>query len=227
MRYGALPEDLGPIKLSPAEMMFWLYCPILTPTSADAIVPSNLKQFWPILDAVMALEHQARGKYVYLTAKTLWVGGDHIGNRPGWHSDGFGTNDVNYIWYDRAPTEFLRGAFSLADDCDDAMAQMAVEATRATVTYFPNKHLLRLTPACVHRSPVHFEEGMRTFVKVSISPDRYNLEGNSINHGLAERWPLVPREVVRNHPVRADFVKADQTRLGPLNAGESSRAANK
>lgn len=204
--YGALPEDMGLLDLSPVEMMFWMYCPVRTPGS-HFVIPPNLERFKPILLA--AFNSEASGdsdRYVYLTAKTLWVGGDNIGNRPGWHSDGFGTDDINYIWYDRAPTEFIEDSFTLPGDCEDAMVAMTVRAAARPLVTYPDKHLLRLTPSCIHRSPVRFAEGMRTFVKVSISTERYNLEGNSINHGLIEHWPLVPREAVRNHPVRADYI---------------------
>lgn len=201
MRYGALPEDLGLIDLAPVEMMFWMYCPVKVPGRSIAI-PENLEQFRPLL--MRAWERDGfKDRYVYLTAKTLWVAGDYIGNRPGWHSDGFGTDDVNYIWYDRAPTEFYEDNFELPADCADSMTIMEQRAVRAKIITYPDKHLLRLTPEVIHRSPVGFKPGMRTFVKVSISKDRYNLEGNSINHGLGESWPLVPREPVRNHPARA------------------------
>ena len=116
MIYGDLPEDLGCVDISPVEMMFWMYCPVSTPKETT-VLPPNLRQFDPILDRVCArdTDRYADG-YVYLTAKTLWVSGDNIGNRPGWHSDGFGTDDVNYIWYDRAPTEFISDNFTLPDD---------------------------------------------------------------------------------------------------------------
>lgn len=202
MIYGALPDDLGLVDLSPVEMMFWLYCPISTPSEATTL-PDNLVQFRPIIDRVIADDPDRYcDSYVYLTAKTLWVSGDYIGNRPGWHSDGFGTDDVNYIWYDRVPTEFIKASFTLPADCADAMAEMAFEASMAAPYSFPDKHLLRLTPAVIHRSPVGFEAGLRTFVKVSISSERYNLEGNSVNHLLTERWPLLPRFAERNHPAR-------------------------
>lgn len=204
MIYGALPEDLGLIDISPVEMMCWLYCPIQTPREGLNL-PDNLLQFRPIIKAACDREGGSDlRKYVYITAKTLWVSGDNPGNRPGWHSDGFGTEDVNYIWYDRAPTEFLDASFTLPEDCADAMDRMELEACYAgnEIVTYPNKHLLRLTPAVVHRVAPSFEPGMRTFVKVSISKDRYNLEGNSINHGISERWPLVPRFSGRNHPAR-------------------------
>lgn len=209
MLYGDPPEDLGPIDLSPVEMMFWMYCPVLTPTSLLTI-PANLQQFAPIVRAALEREGDAIDeKYVYLTAKTLWVSGDNIGNRPGWHSDGFGSDDVNYIWYDRAPTEFITGAFSIPDDCTDAMKRMSEIASISGIVRYPGKRLLRLTPAVVHRSPERFEAGMRTFVKVSISANRYDLAGNSINHELAERWPLVARKLERNHPSSAKPAERD------------------
>lgn len=202
MIYGALPDDLGLIDISPTEMMFWLYCPISTPRECTTL-PENLVQFRPIIDRVKRDDVERYcSSYVYLTAKTLWVSGDYIGNRPGWHSDGFGTDDVNYIWYDHAPTEFYEGRFRLPDDCDDSMAIMEKLAHGRPIITHPAKHLLKLTPAVIHRSPVGFPTGMRTFVKVSISSERYNLEGNSVNHLLTERWPLLPRVAERNHPAR-------------------------
>ena len=204
MIYGALPADLGLVDISPVEMMFWMYCPIATPREMMA-VPANLRQFMPIIHAIEEYDYEAfAGRYVYLTAKTLWVSGDYIGNRPGWHSDGFGTRDVNYIWSDRAPTEFLHDHFELPADCPEAMEVMEERASRANaqIVTYPDRHLLRLDPRVIHRSPVGFAAGMRTFVKVSISPDRYDLEGNSVNHEIAERWPLRPRATDRNHPQR-------------------------
>lgn len=203
MIYGDLPEDLGLIDVSPVEMMFWLYCPVLTPTSILTL-PDNLQGFARLLHVALAREGEAlEGKYVYLTAKTLYVGEGADVNRPGWHSDGFGTNDVNYIWYDRAPTEFTQDSYELPDECEDAMMLMAYRAEQFPVITYPAKHLLRLTPSVIHRAPEGVAAGVRTFVKISVSPDRYNLAGNSINHRLGERWPMLEREEARNHPARA------------------------
>lgn len=200
MIYGGLPVDLGPIDIAPVEMMFWLYCPIATPREWLPM-PPNLEQFRPIVDAVAAYDYDhCAESYIYLTAKTLFVQPGCIGNRPGWHSDGFGTSDINYIWHDRAPTEFFSDAFHLPDDCADAMAIMAQRAAGQPIVTYPDKCLLRLDPSVIHRCPVNFEPGMRTFVKVSLSKDRYNLVGNSVNHGLRERWEMLPRTAERNHP---------------------------
>jgi hypothetical protein len=104
----------------------------------------------------------------------------------------------------------------LSDDCDESLRQMekigrfAEAYNHAGMRTYPDKHLLRLDNKVIHRSPVGFEPGMRTFVKVSLSHDRYNLKGNSINHLLPQtHWPLVDRQEVRNHPAtrEADFSK--------------------
>lgn len=204
---GCAPIDCGVVDIAPKEMMFWLYCPISIPGESRYLLPENLGPFAEIVSEVKAkFPDSFRRNYVYLTAKTLWVSGDYIGNRPGWHIDGYGTEDLNYIWADRAPTEFLIGAWDLSDDCNLSMAQMEA-ISREPKTYkaqkqtYPDKTLLLLDSSVIHRSPAKFEPGMRTFVKVSLSPDRYDLKGNSINHRLPEtHWPLVDRQVIRNHP---------------------------
>lgn len=216
---GSPPKDLGLVALTPTEMMFWMYLPVSEPGNMLALVPHNLRQFDPILAAVRA-DNPERwlDSYVYLTAKTLWVEGGYIGNRPGWHIDGYGTDDLNYIWSDRAPTVFLiqQNRWMLSEDCDESLKQMAkigryAEAYRHVgLRTYPDKHLLRLDNTVIHRSPVGFEAGMRTFVKVSLSYDQYNLKGNSVNHRLPEtHWPLVDRQEVRNHPAfkNSDYIK--------------------
>lgn len=213
MIYGNLPQDCGKIDISPKEMMFWMYLPIKVP-GGKITLPDNVKQFEPIVEAAIIHEHNTHmpfwhDLYIYLTAKTLWVTKGNIGNRPGWHSDGFGGDDVNYIWADRAPTDFIEDSFTLPDNCSDAMEIMTAHAEKRPLVHYPDKHLLRLDPSVIHRSPVDYEDGMRSFVKVSFSTERYNLEGNSINHLIGDLGPMVPREAVRNHPVRTDYVKLE------------------
>lgn len=204
--YGKLPDDLGLIELKPREMMFWMYCPISLPGMPAYVLPDNLKPFAEIVSAVKADDpYLFRDRYAYLTAKTLWVSGEYIGNRPGWHSDGFGTDDLNFIWSDRAPTEFIEAFVQLSQDCDTSMEQMEAlgnnEAEWGNLITYPDRHLLKLDERVIHRSPVSFYAGMRTFVKVSLSKERYDLMGNSLNHSLPESyWPMVERREQRNHP---------------------------
>lgn len=205
---GHLPTDLGLIDISPSEMMFWMYLPISVPGESFYHLPANLRQFAEIVTAVKEAEPEAfYARYAYLTVKTLWVGGDYIGNRPGWHIDGYGTDDLNFIWSDRAPTDFIQAMRNLSDDCDLSLKQMEIMGGVAellgAIVQYPDKHLLRLDNTVIHRSPVGCEPGMRTFVKVSLSKDQYNLKGNSVNHLLpSTHWPLVERETPRNHPAK-------------------------
>lgn len=204
MAYGQPPVDLGFVDLEPKEMMFWLYCPIKEPFYSSHFLPSNLTQYEPIVNKAKYDCGSGRwdNSFVYITAKTLYVTHENIGNRPGWHSDGFGTSDLNYIWYDRAPTEFLLGEFDLPEDCDESMVEMQAQSdnnVNQRMTY-PDKHLLKLDQSVIHRCPVRFEAGMRTFVKISVSGYPYDLEGNSVNPFLGEIFDKKPRKDSRNHP---------------------------
>lgn len=218
--YGRQPVDLGLIDLSPTEMMFWLYCPIKVP-GRSAVIPPNLAQFMPILDAVYHdhagdedAAYRWQNSYVYLTAKTLFVTANNPGNRPGWHSDGFMTDDLNYIWYDGSPTLFWEPLRLVQFTQDDRLSlwemRDAADPDVARHVTYPNKHLLRLDETVIHRVADVTKPGVRTFVKVSVSRDRYNLVGNSINHDLDLGWDYVGRSIDRNQPapgaVEKEFV---------------------
>lgn len=204
--YGNLPRGLGLIDLSPAEMMFWLYCPIKVPGTNSLVVPDNLVHFDPILDAVCA-EQDWFDRFIYITAKTLWVTPSYPGNRPGWHSDGFLTDDLNYIWYDSSPTVFFfdgEGYAFTADHADSLLEMDSLcEPRKSSHITYPVKHLLKLDQTVLHKVGTVFEPGVRTFVKISVSRHRYALKGNSVNHRLASDWEYDSRVVGRNCPIGA------------------------
>lgn len=200
MLVGNLPVNVGVIGKQFDEMLFWQYCPIKAP-GGNVKIPETLKQFYDIILAVKTHDPgEYYNSYVYLTAKTLWVSGDYIGNRPGWHIDGFGTDDINYVWADRAPTEFIAGEWHISDDCDISLQEMEELGGNNTIFTYPDQSLLRLDNTVIHRSPVGFEPGMRTFVKVSLSKNIYNLKGNSVNHLLDLDIRYEERQATRNHP---------------------------
>lgn len=204
--YGAAPRDLGEIDLSPTEMMFWLYCPISLPGLAHVVVPENLRQFRPIWEAVREDDPiRFRDSYVYLTAKTVWATPEAPGNRSGWHSDGFLTDDLNYIWCDANPTVFFeawtRHAFSADHAASLAEMDALCEESDFEHRTYPVKHLLRLDQTVLHKVNTNIAPGVRTFVKLSLSQHRYALQGNSINHRLAPDWQYQARSVERNCPV--------------------------
>lgn len=215
--YGTAPIDLGLIDLDPKEMLFWLYCPIKLANSYNIYIPDNLLQFQPIVDAVMADVDVSRWHrdYVYLTAKNVWTTPDNTAQRPGWHCDGFMTDDLNYIWQDREPTLFWEEPelVELAQDHTESMHAMETFARlfpEKQRTY-PLKHLLRLDQTVIHRVADFSGAGMRAFVKVSVSQHPFNLVGNSINHQLAPDWHYAHRSAERNPEVARQDDKAPST----------------
>jgi hypothetical protein len=215
--YGAAPKDLGRLDLDTAEMMFWLYLPIKMPGKRGDTLPAQLQKFDDVVEAVYKdVVHSFgmkrwRESYVYLSVKILHVTPDAPGNRPGWHSDGFLTDDLNYIWSDRNPTEFFLTdvPFAVAEDhalslshfediCDGAMIGGNFNERRVHAK--PN-HLYRLDQTNIHRVSLNVDSGKRAFIKVSVSDKPYAQLGNSINHDLpAHPRPSVERIAERNCP---------------------------
>jgi hypothetical protein len=217
--YGAAPKDLGELKLDTSEMMFWLYLPIKMPGTFLPELPENLRQYQHIVDrcmddVIMDDAINPRGdrwtqSYVYLSVKVLHVTPDAAGNRPGWHSDGFLTNDLNYIWADRNPTEFFIAdgvKLSVPEDHKESMATFefwadSVQHTRDRLEHAKVNHLYRLDQTVIHRVSLNVDSGKRAFVKVSVSDKPYVQLGNSINHLLPEHpRPSLARQAERNCP---------------------------
>lgn len=205
--YGTQPENLGLVDIDPTEMMFWMYCPIKRPDSEFFVLPPNLKQFAPLVLRVMrdALEcGRWHEHYAYITAKTLYVKPETPGNRPGWHSDGFMTDDLNYIWSDRNPTVFFCDDSLHAFSSDhvkslDEMNQLC-EPDSSKHFRYDAKHLMKLDQRVLHKVDTNITAGMRTFVKISVSKDVYALKGNSINHALPIAEVYQERGAERNCP---------------------------
>ena len=213
MRYdcGTAPIDLGPVNVPIQEMMFYLYLPVKFPKHSDinpSNVPDRLRPLWPLLAKLR--KEDIEDRYVYITAKRTFVSPGNMSNRPGWHCDGFGTSDVNYIWSDCVPTEYSVGDFELDHDDWLSMEQMAEQAPKNSLLRMPNKHLIRIDDRVVHRvAEGHNYTGLRTFVKVSCSRFKYNLVGNSHNHLIDYNWVMYDREAARNMEHNGDFVRED------------------
>jgi hypothetical protein len=196
------PFVLGSYEIDCRELMFVQYMPLAMPYQSPRI-PPNLRCFLPLVEAVVNLGRRGN-TYIYLTAKRLFVGPNCLGNRPGWHTDGFGTDDINYIWCDSLPTEFcVNQHFNLSDAHEASMRQMEDQAKPENIKTYPVGSLLRLDSAVVHRCARPVTEGYRTFVKISVSRERYNLVGNAHNYLFDYDWPMVERQAGRNHPVGA------------------------
>jgi len=210
MRYGGAPEEIGTFEIDCQEMMFYMYLPIKMIENLWIHVPEPLKVFQPLIDAVLKNEMKhIENKYIYITAKNIYATPDNVGNRAGYHSDGFGTDDINYIWTDKFPTVFCIQDFDLSTDCALSMHQMEDQADRDNEVRYPVNTLLKLDQGVIHRTPTIREGGMRTFVKISISEEKYNLKGNSHNYKMDYKWKMHDRTEVRNHPIapEKDYIK--------------------
>lgn len=206
--YGELPEVVGEfdIDVTDEEMCFVQYLPVYLPNSRELLLPPNLEWCRKLIVEAGYQEIVARGKegcYVYLTVKRVYGSG----NREGWHCDGFGSDDVNYIWYDCHPTEFLDpsylGLIRLSDDHKESMKEMneLISDVNDKVLY-PAKDLIRMTQSSIHRVNPEPCNQLRTFVKISFSDSKYNLKGNAHNYLLDYKWDMVERGSERNDPVQ-------------------------
>lgn len=199
MIYGAAPDIVGEICIPDCELTFTLYMPVRLAGEDLVSVPRYLDGYQALVDAALEYEGaRANGRYVYLTVKRLWVEPGCVGGRPGWHTDGFGTDDVNYIWADADPTEFCIQPFTLSDDHEVSMRQMEEQARAENIVAYNPIDLIRVDARHVHRCPVNPKPGYRTFARVSISRDRYDMIGNAHNYGLDYNWIMHPRGFVRN-----------------------------
>ena len=206
--YGLQPSYMGVVDLDVTEFMYWLYCPIKAPHTGFHI-PAQLEQFWPLVEKTLHVAYPK--EYIYITAKRLWVTPDSPGNRPGWHSDGFMTNDCNFVWSDSNPTLFWepQQCVDLTQDHKvslDEMHEYAENNPQEWKTY-PNKSLLFLDQYCIHRVADVKEAGMRTFVKISVSENKYDMEGNSKNEPITKDWKYTKRKPERNAPSSVEVAK--------------------
>lgn len=223
MSYGRAPELIAHMPdLDLREVMYYLYLPVFMnePQRAGRYLrlPPNVECLRELI-AVCADAEDVRNnryKYVYLSARKGWATPDNPLNRPGWHCDGFGTDDINYVWWKGPGTRFAIGDFGeISSDHEVSLKQFQHAIKRATFYGSPRiwierpaeGGLYRLDPYVVHATPLIDKPCWRQFVKVSFSNHRYNLENNSHNYLFDYDWPLTPREDVRNdtHKAQRDY----------------------
>lgn len=206
--YGELPKQIGTCEIECKEMMFYQYLPIKLSGDHMPIYEDRLKCFSDMIGTIGCDFIGAFGldryvsSYVYLTAKRMYQKGACSFNRPGWHSDGFMTDDINYIWYDNNPTVFNSTNFNLSMDDQLSIIEMAEQHDYKLNRTYDSNTILRLDQFNIHRVG-YTTEGMRTFVKVSFSKDKYDLIGNSRNYLLDYNWEMKPRKEERNIPQSA------------------------
>ncbi|GAB0156205.1 hypothetical protein CHRYSEOSP005_14690 [Chryseobacterium sp. Alg-005] len=206
--YGDLPKLIATDWdfVCAKEMMFYQYLPIKFPESQVLQIEKRLNVFLSLIAKIVTDFKDTYGKeefynsYIYLTAKRQYVSKEKPMNRPGYHSDGFMTDDINYIWSDRNPTIFNSTRFNLTLDDQLSLKEMQEQALPENEVTYPNYSILRLDQFNIHKVNENVEEGMRTFIKISFSKDKYDLEGNSHNYELDYNWEMKPRKKSRNIP---------------------------
>jgi len=209
------------------EFMHYLYLPVrLKDGPEDVILPPNLEFLRQVIEYCWSSVYQdhrhLNDPYIYVTARRGFATPGNPLNRPGWHCDDFGGEDINYIWSDRWPTRFLvremgDGGRDLGVPSDDEESMHYFEAFASDPQHYGlhietarGGQLLELNPWVIHSTPeIGAPGGMRSFFKISFSNHRYNLKGNSHNHLLGYRWHMFDRGEVRNSTDErrnADFV---------------------
>lgn len=193
---GQPPVIVGTQSLAPTEFMYFLYLPVSLPGHKYPALPRRLGFMRPILSIVLT-DADTTGRYVYVTAKSMYVDSNCLGNRPGWHIDGFMSNgDVNYIWYDSNPTEFAIQDFDCIPYDDQAsMIELERQIDHQSIVTYPSNTLLKLDETVVHRATPIAEPCFRTFIKITVSDHRFTSFGNSRNYLLDYGWSTTERKI--------------------------------
>lgn len=207
--YGSAPYLVSTRRVYITEFLYYLYMPIKFPGMSLLKYEDRLRPFESLINDSKDFfcdnisYNEFIDSYCYLTVKRKYQGGDCYLNRKGWHSDGFGTDDWNFIWSDVQPTIFNSSNFNLSNDELWSMHDMECQADPKNNFTLPNNSLLALDQYCIHKvgEPIN---GVRTFFKLSISKDRYDLEGNTHNYLLDYDWPMRKRGRERNVPQKLE-----------------------
>lgn len=192
---GYAPTILGEYDIVCPEMMFVQDMPVIMPGS-DLRLPKNLSFIEPLFEKI---QYSAKADYVYVSCKSMFTTVQSRG-RPGWHLDGFGTDDINYIWSDDFPTEFYNEIIEVTDDPIISRVDMLESVDERNITTYPNKNLLVMDNKCIHRVSVDKREGFRTFIKITVSKNQFRLKGNAHNYLFDYDWEMIPRTLDRNQP---------------------------
>jgi hypothetical protein len=203
--YGQLPEVIGNFETNSKELLWFQYLPIKMSKCTLYKVEERLYEFCPLINIVIKDYIKTFGlkdfldSYIYLTAKRQYQKKNYGFNREGFHSDGYNSLDINYIWASSQPTIFNTSKFNLSQDDKLSLKEMEEQADPQNNITFPLNSILRLNQYVIHKVG-EIEEGVRTFVKISFSKDKYDLEGNSHNYLLGYNWEMRPRNKERNIP---------------------------
>ncbi len=113
------PQPMGHSDIHLPEVMYYLYLPVVMQPEMPGgaiMLPHNIECLRPLVrEAIRSMAHE-RYRYVYVSARKGWATPDNPLNRPGWHCDGFGTNDMNFVWWRGPGTRFICGKWQVTTD---------------------------------------------------------------------------------------------------------------
>lgn len=142
-------------------------------------------------------------KYCYLTIKKGYITPNNVGNREGFHIDGFKSDQENFIWSncDKTPTEVAVGNFLLTDDHNEALIEMERQVSKCFKHQLSTNVLYEMDQNCVHRPTYNKtnEAVLRTFIKITFTQELFNCFGNAWNYKLPHIKPTKHRLDTRNH----------------------------
>lgn len=218
MSYSKIPIPLGELQVNLTEMMHYLYLPVKMAGMNEpgcVRLPENVKQVGPLLDIALRycaneLKRDYEKDYYYLSARKGFATQDNPLNRPGWHCDGYGTEDANFVYWLGHGTRFTLQEFKdISFDHVKSLKQYADQVEWEEAYTPPARTLYYISPLCVHTTPAIPKQGaMRQYIKISVSTEKYNLEDNSHNYLFDYKWEMHSRSTIRNDPNRAqrDYV---------------------
>lgn len=167
-------------------------------------IPENYGIVWPLINAIENLYgNKFSNMYAYMTIKKMFIASDTFPNRPGWHIDGFLSDQSNFIICDSIPTEILCIDCDLTEDHSISLGEMD-NLSGGKILDLPLYSLIELDRECIHspsRNNDHFPV-LRTFVKITYSEELFNGIGNAWNYLLPEIVPSKSRDLSRNHGVK-------------------------
>lgn len=197
----------GEFTVEPTEMFAYQYLPIKMAGEGYCTIEERLRFLEPIIqeclvDFSLTAKADLIDQYIYLSAKNLFITKGTNLNRLGWHSDGFLSDDINYVWCNAVPTVWNKSEFLITPDHSLSLAEFQEQADPWNDVEIPVNRIARLNQFVVHRPGVAEETVCRMFVKVSFSKEKYNLIGNSHNYLLDYNWEMKHRNAERNHPMK-------------------------
>lgn len=205
---GSAPVRISSFKFDLPEVMYYLYLPVVMGREWRRIeMPHNIHCLYSMVVSArnFANEHYNWDpKYAYISARKGWATKDNPLNRPGWHIDGYGSSDLNFVWWAGDGTRFAIQEFKdVSPDHTRSLEQFEEQVDLSKVETPEAKTLYLIDQSVVHATPDIVTPHMRQYVKISFSEHEYALENNSHNYAFQYNWKMQGREEIRNDPYKA------------------------